>query len=577
MKKQKLMSAVISLCMLICMLLLPVQSVHATTTTTTTTNPAILEARKGVLQVEQVVAVDGEVIGGVRGTGFLIGTDDAAQIVITNHHVVNAYPHEKKQLRALVEADGIQLASDSVVETYIRIAIKRDVYIKAQIVNQSEVGDFAILKMEQPIYDRAPLKIADSSKVVVTQKVYALGFPSAVEQAGQIDVVHTADDVTVTTGMVSKVADNIATGASISTIFHDAQLSGGNSGGPLVTEQGYVVGVNTYLTQDGNAATTYYYSTEFNEVRDVLDALGYDYTLVDGNVPTPTPETSVTPTPETSVTPTPEADDDLDGLFDDLETQIKKTETIDLERYTEESVKNLEAALDDAKDVWNDTSSSEDELEEAMEELERAKDGLVEKPSGISPIIIIAAAAIAVIIIVVIVIVVVVSSGNKKKKAEVHRPVPPIGPRVPTPPVPPVGGGQWNPQRPPMPPMGDDGSAETGVLNDGSTETTVLGGQNIPNAYLIRRKNNERIVISKAVFKLGKERRKVDYCISDNTNVSRTHADIVYRNGEFYIVDNNATNGTNVNGVSVPAGHDKKIVNNDIIKLADEEFQFRTM
>lgn len=37
------------------------------------------------------------------------------------------------------------------------------------------------------------------------------------------------------------------------------------------------------------------------------------------------------------------------------------------------------------------------------------------------------------------------------------------------------------------------------------------------------------------------------------TNISRTHATIVYRNGAFAIVDNNATNGTNINGVAVPA------------------------
>lgn len=121
----------------------------------------------------------------------------------------------------------------------------------------------------------------------------------------------------------------------------------------------------------------------------------------------------------------------------------------------------------------------------------------------------------------------------------------------------------------------NDGSAETGVLNDGASETTVLGGQNIPGAYLVRKKNGERINITKAVFKIGKERRKVDYCVADNTNVSRAHADIVYKNGTFYIVDNHATNGTSVNGASLASGQEKSITNNDVIRLADEEFQFK--
>ena len=56
------------------------------------------------------------------------------------------------------------------------------------------------------------------------------------------------------------------------------------------------------------------------------------------------------------------------------------------------------------------------------------------------------------------------------------------------------------------------------------------------------------------------------------TNISRTHAAIVYRNGAFAIVDNN---GTNVNGVAVPAGKERALTGNETIRLADEEFLFR--
>ena len=255
---------------------------------------------------------------------------------------------------------------------------------------------------------------------------------------------------------------------------------------------------------------------------------------------------------------------------------------------TDDSVSNLDSAMKSAKDVWNNTASTDDELKAAINDLQKAMDGLVEKPSGLSPAVIIGLAAAVSVVILVVVVLIVVSSGKKKKKIEAERErqrraaVGGAG-NMPKPPVSPVSGGQpmggqpqWNQPRPNPMPMGSDGSEETGVLNDGSSETTVLGGQSIPTAYLIRKKNNERITISKAIFKIGKERRRVDYCVSDNTNVSRAHADIVYRNGEFYVVDNNATNGTTVNGASVAAGQERKIANNDIIKLADEEFQFRT-
>ena len=122
---------------------------------------------------------------------------------------------------------------------------------------------------------------------------------------------------------------------------------------------------------------------------------------------------------------------------------------------------------------------------------------------------------------------------------------------------------------------GDDGSTPTGVLNEGSSATTVLSNANMPNATLIRKKTNERITVNKAEFKIGKERRKVDYRISDNTSISRLHATIIYRNGSFYIVDNNATNGTSVNGSSLAANTEKALAGNETIRLADEEFIFR--
>lgn len=58
------------------------------------------------------------------------------------------------------------------------------------------------------------------------------------------------------------------------------------------------------------------------------------------------------------------------------------------------------------------------------------------------------------------------------------------------------------------------------------------------------------------------------------TNISRTHATIVYRNGAFAIVDNNATNGTNVNGVAVAAGKERALTGNETIRLQMKNFCF---
>ena len=270
---------------------------------------------------------------------------------------------------------------------------------------------------------------------------------------------------------------------------------------------------------------------------------------------------------------------------------------------TEESVDNFKKALNAAEAVYRDTGASDSDIQKAITDLKTAQNGLVEAKGMDSMMIIIIAGAAIVVIIIVVIIIIAVSSSRKKKNAIKTATGHPVSGKNgmgngPTPGMPggtpggPHPGGPnngWNPQQPqggfqPNPPFGNpasynagsDGSAETSVLNDGAGETTLLsGGANLPAAYLMRKKNSERITISKQVFKIGKERRRVDYCISDNSNVSRSHADVVYKNGAFYIVDNTATNGTTVNGTTVGGGQERKLMNGDVIRLADEEFKFQ--
>lgn len=587
MRKKKIVSMIISLLMLLSVVVIPVQTVYATDG-----NAAVQQARNGVVQVAVNVLVDKQEVGFLTvGSGFLVGTSENAQTVITNFHVVHSTT--KDQVRELLALGG-----NEKIELIPQIVVRRDLRIDAEIYKESEVGDFTILKLEQPIYDRVPLALGDSSAVQTTENVYALGFPGIVQQI-QTDSKYTFDDVNVSEGIVSKVSDVAIVSNPIPTITHSARVSEGNSGGPLLNANGEVVGVNTFITKDENNNNDYFYATQINEIRSTLEALGVEYLQGGDSVPDMETEEATEETDAEAETeeesadalePTVVPEEDNTELYDQLNMLIeeaKKPETT--ENKTEESIKNLDAALEKATSVWNDTESAAEELTEAKEDLQKALDGLLEKEKGLSPIVIIAMAAVLIIVIVVIVVLIITSSGRKKRReAEREKQrraaaningINGMNPGVGNPGSVNFGGmqqQQWNNQQRVVPPMGSDGSEETGILNDGASETTVLSGQNIPAAYLIRRKNNERITISKAIYKIGKERRRVDYCVTDNTNVSRDHADIVYRNGEFYIKDNNATNGTSINGSFVPAGQERKLNNNDIIKLADEEFQFRT-
>ena len=381
MRKQKILSALLSLCMLFCLVLAPVNTADAA-------NEAVQNARNGILEVRNYVYEDGNLIFGGRGTGFLVGTDSGAQTVITNFHVVQI-PSDEKALKSYLDSHEVNYDSKADLETRIEIVVKRDVVITAEIVNYSEAGDFAILKLEQPIYDRSPLTFADSGEVVATQPVYALGFPAAIEANDQADEIYTATDVTVTDGTISKIADANATGAPISTIVHSATISGGNSGGPLVNADGRVVGINTYLVSD--TTSSYYYSTEINEVADILRALGIEFVEAGSSTVSVDNEGE-----EEGEEAEPVVEDNTDALAK-LAAVVEEAEEVEVKDYTEESVEGFEDALKTAKKV-SDTATVA-EIEAAKGELEDAMDELEEK-AGL-PIGLIAGGAAAVIVVII--------------------------------------------------------------------------------------------------------------------------------------------------------------------------------
>ena len=120
---------------------------------------------------------------------------------------------------------------------------------------------------------------------------------------------------------------------------------------------------------------------------------------------------------------------------------------------------------------------------------------------------------------------------------------------------------------------------ETVVLNSTTIGKTTVLNQSPQEVkikpHLIRAKNNERINLDKPVFRIGKERSYVDYFVGDNSAISRSHCNIITKNGEFFIVDTNSTNHTYVNGGIVPSNEEVRLAHGTKVRLANEEFEFR--
>ena len=116
--------------------------------------------------------------------------------------------------------------------------------------------------------------------------------------------------------------------------------------------------------------------------------------------------------------------------------------------------------------------------------------------------------------------------------------------------------------------------AETVVLGEESEGTAVLGAE---EARLIRVRTGETIPVDRPEFCLGSGMAGTDYVVSGNKAVSRSHAAVCCRSGQYYAEDKNSTNHTFINGKQLSPGTPEPLADGDILTLANEDFRFELL
>ncbi len=172
--------------------------------------------------------------GEAKGSGFII---DADGTVVTNAHVVA----EARSVRVTL-SDGTELP--------------------AKVVGRDTRTDLAVLKVATD--RKLPwLELGKSAEVRPGEWVIAVGNPFGLGG-------------TVTAGIVSARGRDIGAGPYDDFLQIDAPINRGNSGGPLFTQDGRVVGVNTAILSPSGGSIGIGFAIPADKVRTVVAALQRD-------------------------------------------------------------------------------------------------------------------------------------------------------------------------------------------------------------------------------------------------------------------------------------------------------------
>ncbi|MBL8531680.1 MAG: trypsin-like peptidase domain-containing protein, partial [Hyphomonadaceae bacterium] len=189
------------------------------------------EAERGIVRVVVILeSPEGRLLYG-SGSGFVV----APNLVVTNAHVVAPARQRAEYGVAIVPPQG-------------------DGLVPARIIRYSPLTELALLEIRSGL--DLPVLTISTVEPHPGDGVVALGYPDVDYQGATGADLLRPTPASRTSGQIASLRDRAPTGEQIPTINHQAVISSGSSGGPLLDECGRVIGVNSWHVSGADTRET---------------------------------------------------------------------------------------------------------------------------------------------------------------------------------------------------------------------------------------------------------------------------------------------------------------------------------
>lgn len=166
---------------------------------------------------------------------------------------------------SVIDNEGHILTNFHVIEGAQKVTVNfgGEQVFPAKIVGGDPDTDLAVIKIDPPTGGMTVVPMGDSDKLVVGQKVLAIGNPFGLDR-------------TLTTGVISGLQRPIRArnGRPIdAAIQTDASINPGNSGGPLLDKFGRMIGINSQILSPAGGSVGVGFAVPVNTARRVVPQL----------------------------------------------------------------------------------------------------------------------------------------------------------------------------------------------------------------------------------------------------------------------------------------------------------------